>query len=701
MKNRHFSLFSTFVFLLTFNFILTFQTSQAQWVQTNGPEGGEIETLISSGDNIYAAMRFGGGIFASSNKGENWRNINSNLPNSNVSQIIKNSTYLFAATTFTGVYRSSNNGENWILANTGLSNYYIKAFAKSGENIFAGTNEKGIFLSSNDGESWTPVNTGLTDLNINCILVSDSKIFAGTANGIFLSTNNGSTWNSIMGDLTYATIISISVNGPNIFISALGKSNGGVFRTSNNGENWTPVNNGFQTWNITSLTTNGTDILATTQIGVYRSVNNGQTWSLIINGFDNYPEVHNCVISGGDIFIGTRNGVYFSTNGGNYWSERNNGLRAHFVWKLAGKNELLFASTGSGAFRSTNSGIRWQLIKGLPYPHYANNFAFSETNVYACDLGKVYKSSNDGQNWTSISNGLNNLASIYAIAVHENYLFAGTYANGMYRSTNNGESWSSVNNGLDGSSIWEILINNGKIYIATSQGVFYSDDMGDIWIRYSPSYYVQSIAIQENIFFAGTGSGLWVTTNNGVNWFSNSNGLPVNISINDLVVHGQYVFAGLGQWDGEVYLSTNNGVNWIKKNQGFNNFIPTVHSLCITNGFIYAATDGLSVWKRSITDIVGIEQISGSVPMDFMLKQNYPNPFNPMTNIEFSIPQPGNVRLDVYDVSGKLVESLLNKNLSTGSYNVAWNASRFSSGIYFYKLTAGNFVQTKKMMLVK
>ncbi|MBK6538343.1 MAG: T9SS type A sorting domain-containing protein [Ignavibacteria bacterium] len=88
-------------------------------------------------------------------------------------------------------------------------------------------------------------------------------------------------------------------------------------------------------------------------------------------------------------------------------------------------------------------------------------------------------------------------------------------------------------------------------------------------------------------------------------------------------------------------------------------------------------------------------------PVDFKLSQNYPNPFNPSTNIEFTIPADGNVRLDLYDITGREVKNILSGNYSAGYYNVKINAEDLSGGIYFYRLTAGSFTSAKKMILLK
>lgn len=99
--------------------------------------------------------------------------------------------------------------------------------------------------------------------------------------------------------------------------------------------------------------------------------------------------------------------------------------------------------------------------------------------------------------------------------------------------------------------------------------------------------------------------------------------------------------------------------------------------------------------------LTGISEVNNTVPHSYELSQNYPNPFNPTTKINFSLPSSEYVSLKVYDVSGKEVSELVNQNLSSGTYSVDFNAAELSSGIYFYKFEAGNFIKMKKLMLLK
>jgi photosystem II stability/assembly factor-like uncharacterized protein len=104
---------------------------------------------------------------------------------------------------------------------------------------------------------------------------------------------------------------------------------------------------------------------------------------------------------------------------------------------------------------------------------------------------------------------------------------------------------------------------------------------------------------------------------------------------------------------------------------------------------------------KSFYETVGIENISGVVPSSFELMQNYPNPFNPNTTIRFNLPRAEFVKLRIFDITGREIALLINQQMDLGAYKIDWIASRFSSGVYFYKLETANFTDTKKMVLLK
>lgn len=121
----------------------------------------------------------------------------------------------------------------------------------------------------------------------------------------------------------------------------------------------------------------------------------------------------------------------------------------------------------------------------------------------------------------------------------------------------------------------------------------------------------------------------------------------------------------------------------------------------LQSSFSYAGIGPTNVYFNQEALITGINQNGNEVPNNYSLTQNYPNPFNPVTNIKFSLPTGGLVKLVIFDIMGREVATLINKDMNAGSYTADFDASSLSSGVYFYKLTSGSFTDTKKMMLVK
>jgi hypothetical protein len=119
---------------------------------------------------------------------------------------------------------------------------------------------------------------------------------------------------------------------------------------------------------------------------------------------------------------------------------------------------------------------------------------------------------------------------------------------------------------------------------------------------------------------------------------------------------------------------------------------------------IWSGSGGDKVWASNGCTgqiVTGTENIGNEIPNSYQFEQNYPNPFNPTTNIKFNIPKSGFVKLVVYDISGKEAAVLVNEHLTAGSYNVDFEASNFSSGVYFYKIVTEGFTDVKKMVLIK
>jgi hypothetical protein len=156
--------------------------------------------------------------------------------------------------------------------------------------------------------------------------------------------------------------------------------------------------------------------------------------------------------------------------------------------------------------------------------------------------------------------------------------------------------------------------------------------------------------------------------------------------------------------------STNAGTNWILRDSVNANVTAYADTGLAANTIYYyrlfasnqAGNSGYSNMAFDTTlNVTGIKQISGNIPKLFKLYLNYPNPFNPSTRLRFDIPKEALTRLTVYDITGRKVSELVDKQLTAGAYEVLFDASNLSSGAYFYKIEAGTFSDVKKMVLIK
>ena len=352
-------------------------------------------------------------------------------------------------------------------------------------------------------------------------------------------------------------------------------------------------------------------------------------------------------------------GIYSSTNNGLNWNY--SGLSNRILYSLINNGVYVFAGASTGVFRSTDNGLNWNSLSGGAPLASVYAFTTSGSNIFAGVNNlildpAVYKSTNSGINWTPAN--LTN-QTVTALTTLNTNLFAGTY-NGIFLSTNLGQNWITVNNGLS-------------------------------------NYTIRALAVSGINIYAGTNSGIYISTNNGLNWNNISNEFTSQ-SILSVITYDSSVF--VGTYSNGIYMTSNNGNNWIQKNQGFSQ-IYHFKALYIYSNYIFAGTSGASVWRRSLSEIIGIQPISSIVPDKFSLSQNYPNPFNPTTNIKYQIKNNSFVTLKVYDILGKEIATLVNEKLKPGEYESTFDGSSFSSGIYFYRLTCGDFTQTNRMVLIK
>jgi hypothetical protein len=215
----------------------------------------------------------------------------------------------------------------------------------------------------------------------------------------------------------------------------------------------------------------------------------------------------------------------------------------------------------------------------------------------------------------------------------------------------------------------------------------------------------------------GCSQSVYLSADSGATWELVNAGLPNTEFRHFLVLplqgvsgtsSGLTIFAST---DNGVYVSTDYGVSWTDVSAGLTNRY--IGGLAASDTYLFAATQGGVVWRRPLADLVtSARRPINEVPDGFHLQQNYPNPFNPKTGVRFQVAgvrevgardqgSGASVKLTVYDLLGREVAVLVNERKAPGSYEVSFDGSGLASGVYIYRMTAGSFATSRKMILVK
>ena len=362
--------------------------------------------------------------------------------------------------------------------------------------------------------------------------------------------------------------------------------------------------------------------------------------------------------------------IYRTTNGGNNWIQITTGIGSLLADIEFTDNNTGYSAGSSGIIiKTTNGGVNWfQLSTGSTAGFNCLHFVNSNTGFVCGGLtnAEILKTTNAGANWNplTITTQANLLQSIFFIDAQTGWSMGynqSTFIGSILKTTNGGTNWQ------------------------------------EIFVSSSPVSFTDMIMLNSTTgYIAGSGS-IERTTNGGVNFSSvfAPGDTPLDFEfLNSLT---GYSVGG----SSTISKTTNGGLNWFNQTAPVSNRPLRSVSMVGDTGFICGVAGTILKTTNGGAATTSVQQTGTEIPKNYSLKQNYPNPFNPQTNIEFSIPESGSVTLKVYDMLGKEVDVLVNDNLSPGNYSTELNASSLPSGTYFYRISAGYFTETKKMILIK
>ena len=660
----------------------------------------------------------------------------------------------------TALYVSTNSGTTWSVVNGGFPSNNLDLgrismdISKSNPNIiyaltaYANGNSRGLYKSTDGGISWVLKNSSVAYssnyawFNRICRVhpTNQEIVYCGGLD-MDQSTNGGTSFNYVNDSYVDHHAMAFSLSNPAYAVIG---NDGGIDYSTNGGAVWIPSAtlpiSQFYAGEINS--NNPEDILGGTQDNsTIRTINGGlNNWQVIYGGDGFY-----CLVD-----YQNQNRVYASyqygglgrsTDGGNSFLDATSGLDLTYTnWMtpfVMDKNTPLTLYCGTYRIHRTTNGMQsWTPISlDLTNGHIINlgtittvDVSKSNPNVIYCgtDDANVWVTNNGGTDWTKIINGLPNRW-VTRVAIHPDsanvcYVTLSGYkidSNGahIFRTSNFGNTWVSINGNLPDAPINDVILDPfdyNSLYIATDDGVFF-------------------------------------TTNLGSSWGILADGIPAAVPCHDLTLHtatrklvvwthGRSAYKlTLPNPPVPVELSSftaqliSNGVKlkWITSSELNNNGFIIERRLFgsefIEIGFVkgngtstekneYSFVDGNSLSGKysyrlkqvdyngssKYSQIVNVELID---KLEFSLSQNYPNPFNPSTKISWQSQVGSHQTIKVFDVLGNEVATLVDEYKPAGNYEVEFNPASSikhpASGIYFYQLKAGNFGETKKMILIK
>ena len=389
------------------------------------------------------------------------------------------------------------------------------------------------------------------------------------------------------------------------------------------------------------------------------------------------------------------------------WEPVNMGLDSDSVFALAATSDgLLFAGTEHGIYRSDDDGNAWVGANTNLPDVVIGSLAVDPIGIlYAATHGEgVYRSTDDGDSWEAVNNGLAS-KSVTEVAVDSSgIVYAGAFLGGVFRSLDEGDTWEIVDdNGLDNPFVPSLAVNAaGIVFHGSDGGVYRSLDDGDSWEALTSGLdnpFVEELVVsRDDVLFAGTDGGVYRSLDDGDSWEVVHDETLGSRTVRTLVTNASYaLFAGTH--GGGVFRSLDHGASWEAVNDGLENLYVSALAVGL-DGSLYAGTVGGGIFKRStLTDVSG--QTEDAIPTDFELSGNYPNPFNPTTLIRYALPTQSAVKLTVYDAAGRQVAVLVDSERPAGRHEVAFDATKLPSGVYFYRLDAGSFSEVEQMVLLR
>jgi photosystem II stability/assembly factor-like uncharacterized protein len=583
--------------------------------------------------------------------------------------------------THIAVYSSTDIGKTWTLRkNPPVPDQNISEVVfptPSTELVLA---ENTIYKTTDDGDNWQQDKLNISE-NSSFLtfrfLNSDTGYFAGPTDALSYSSPLMIGW-TYDGGVTWTIDSTESLKnlilGVVLFTSpekgfAVRWNTASIFNTTDGGKTWieNKLSNNIVPQDIYSA--DGQTVVAAGPGGeILVSKDSGATWLDLTPPqkiqLTSVKYLTNNLVAA----IGNSDGLFISTDSCKTWTKHQMASGLNVVIAFGNSLNCWIGDDSSRIYHSTDLGMTWSLQKWYNYldpnstldpPLYGIHFFNDNVGCAVGGMGFITVTTDGGVTWISrTSNTSHNLHGVFVASSTKAWAVGD--AGSIFTTSNDFNNWSAQTSPVT----------------STLRSVVFSDTL--------------------NGYILGENETILKTTNGGITWsLSQSPGSSLNamkfINSNEGWAVGN---------SGKIFKTNNGGVKWMSQESGISTNLLSLDFLNSYDG-IAVGDGGIVLTTKNGGTTTSVGQAGISLPTTIKLEQNYPNPFNPVTNLSFSIPKRSFVSVKVYDLLGREVSTIISEEMSAGIYTKQWNAVGFPSGVYFYRLQAGSYIETKKLVLLK
>jgi photosystem II stability/assembly factor-like uncharacterized protein len=651
------------------------------WQPTDAGNANNFFSVSISGNTAWAVGLDGIIMRSSDGAGTSWEVQSSGVDKQLRSVFFLNENLGWCVGLSETVLRTANGGNDWEIIDTDGSQHYSEVIFLDENNgwLVGSTGNYGVIKNTTDGgTTWT--RSLLPTSQMKSIHFADANFGCAVGNGgkIFRTTDGGSSWS-----------LAVSNTSKNLKGVYLDNSGGGwavgddgtIITTTDSAANWSPQTSG------TSKHLNSIDgeWIVGWACRILHTTDAGATWELDCSKFaENLLDIE-FVTENIGYAVGEGGRILRTIDGGITWDSLQSGttetlyavefINADTGWIAGRDNDGSNSSATRLIQRTMDGGLNWEFQHlpggggGLVMDVNFIEGAPGEPMRGFCTGGLSYTWRTDdyGETWERLSGGCGNGNFNSCCFVDENTgWFVGT-------PSNVGTGYSIMRT-IDGGETFEEQLNPTDIRLSS---VCFADNQ-------------KGLAVGNN----GT---IIYTSDGGANWEVSPDGGYTTWQSVSLTETGK---AWAVDTKGGIAYSSDWGHTWEAQESGTPNTLMEVLFIDDSEGWI-VGYNGIILHTTNGGITTGVSEENTNIIKEFSLEQNYPNPFNPSTTISYSITKKSNVVLKVFDVLGRQVTVLVNEGQLQGNYEVEFDASNLTSGIYFYRIQTGDFVESKKMVLIK